>query len=93
MIEPVWSSKAEIEYNGKKVGIKTIQREILSNGWIDFGVKSDDNTFIEVFGKNPISIAIKPKQEFKAEFDLFQNTPEQVALAKEIWQAIQKAYF
>jgi hypothetical protein len=46
-----------------------------------------------VFGKNPIPIVVKPKQEFKPEYDLFQNTPDQLELAKEIWDAIQHIYF
>ena len=83
----------EIHYRDKKVAIRTIQRETLSNGWIDFGVKSDDDTFFYVFGKNPVSMAIKPKQAFKPEYDFFQNTPEQVELVKEIWAAIQQKYF
>lgn len=93
MIEPVWSPITEIEYKGKTVAIRTILNETLSNGWIEFGVKSEDETFIEVFGKNPVPLAVKPKQTFKAEFDFFQNTPEQVELVKEIWAAIQQNYF
>gem|GEM_PF-6367343 len=80
-------------FKGKAVAIRTMQVELLDNGWIEFSAKSDDSTFSEVFGKNPIPIAVKPKQEFKAEFDLFQNTPEQIELSKEIWNAIQRSYY
>lgn len=93
MIEPVWSSITEINYKGKTVAIRTILTETLSNGWIEFGVKSEDETFMEVFGKNPVPLPVKPKQAFKADFDFFQNTPEQVELVRAIWAAIQQNYF
>jgi hypothetical protein len=93
MIEPVRRFTASIDYKDRKLGIEMIQGETLSNDWMDFGVKSEDETFVEVFGKNPIPIVVKPKQEFKAEYDFFQNTPEQLALVKEIWKAIQRTYF
>ena len=93
MQESAWSARTEIEYNNKRLVIRIIEREELNNGWIDFGVKSDDDTFLRVFGKNPIPMPIKPKEEFKPEYDLFQNTPEQVELAKRIWHEIQRMYF
>lgn len=93
MIDPVRTYSADINYMGKKLGISIIQGETLSNDWIDFGVQSHDDTFIDVFGKNPVPLVVKPKQEFKAEYDLFQNTPEQIELVREIWNAIQRIYF
>jgi hypothetical protein len=93
MIEPVWGPATEIVYKGKPLLIKTILNETLSNGWMEFGVKCDNETFLQVFGKNPIPLAVKPKQEFKAEYDFFQNTPEQVELVKAIWSLIQQNYF
>lgn len=91
-METAWSSPVLINYKNKGVAIRTMQVELLNNGWVEYSAKSDDSTFSEVFGKNPISIAIKPKQEFKPEYDLFQNTPEQIELSKEIWDAIQRRY-
>jgi hypothetical protein len=93
MKESLRDVKTEIAYKGRTIAITTVQTEMLSNGWFNFGVQSDDDTFVEVFGKNPIPFAIKPKQEFKTEYDFFQNTPEQVELVKEIWYAIQREYF
>jgi hypothetical protein len=93
MIDPIRRYTATIRFREKPVAISIIQGETLSNGWMDFGVKSDDDTFLEVFGKNPIPLVVKPKQEFKPEYDLFQNTPEQMELVKEIWNAIQQIYF
>lgn len=93
MIDPVRSYTTEITFRDKKLPIAIVQGEIFSNGWIDFGVKSEDDTFLSVFGKNPVPLVVKPKQEFKPEYDLFQNTPEQRELAKEIWDAIQRIYF
>lgn len=93
MIEPVRSFTTEVDYKGKKLTITIVQGDTLSNDWIDFGVKSEDDTFLEVFGKNPVPVVVKPKQEFKPSYDLFQNTPEQVELGKEIWDAIQRIYF
>jgi hypothetical protein len=93
MIDPVRNYTAEVKYKGKNLTITVVQGETLSNDWIDFGVKSNDDTFLQVFGKNPIPIVVKPKQEFKPEYDLFQNTPDQLELAKEIWDAIQHIYF
>ncbi|HEV7330246.1 MAG TPA: hypothetical protein VGN63_04340 [Flavisolibacter sp.] len=93
MIDPVRSYTTEINYKDKKLAITIVQGETLSNDWIDFGVQSGDDTFLEVFGKNPIPLVVKPKQEFKAEYDLFQNTPEQIELVREIWNAIQRIYF
>lgn len=92
-MEPVQSFTTEIDYKDKKLAIAIIQGETLSNGWIDFGVKSEDDTFLRVFGNNPIPLVVKPKQEFKPEYDLFQNMPDQTELAKEIWNAIQRIYF
>jgi hypothetical protein len=92
-MEQIWGPAIDIEFNGKLVTIQTTRKEILNNGWIEFGAKSEDNTFIEVFGKNPIPIAIKPKQPFKPQYDLFQNKPEQIDLCKQIWDAIQQQYF
>ncbi|MDQ3276924.1 MAG: hypothetical protein M3Q06_01275 [Bacteroidota bacterium] len=93
MIDPVRRFTADIDYKGKKLAIAVVQGETFSNGWIDFGVESADDTFLHVFGKNPIPLVVKPKQEFKPEYDLFQNTPEQVELGREIWNAIQRIYF
>lgn len=93
MIDPVRKFSTEIDYRGNTLSITMVQGETFSNGWIDFGVKSEDDTFLHVFGKNPVPLMIKPKQEFKAEYDLFQNTPEQRELVKEIWDAIQRIYF
>ena len=93
MIDPVRNFTTEINYRGKKLAIAIVQGETFSNGWIDFGVKSEDDTFLQVFGKNPVPLVVKPKQAFKPEYDLFQNTPEQAELAKEIWDAIQRIYF
>lgn len=93
MIDPVRNFTAEIEYRGKKLAITIVQGETFSNGWIDYGVKSEDDTFLQVFGNNPVPLVVKPKQEFKPEYDLFQNTPEQRELVKEIWDAIQRIYF
>ena len=93
MIDPVRRFTTEINYKGKKLSIEIVQGETFSNGWIDYGVKSEDDTFLSVFGKNPIPLVVKPKQEFKPEYDLFQNTPDQVELVKEIWDSIQRIYF
>ncbi len=93
MIEPVRRFAAEIDYNGRKLPIEILQGETLSNDWIDFGVKSGDDTFVQVFGKNPIPVVVKPKQPFKPDYDFFQNTPDQLAIVKEIWAAIQRIYF
>ena len=93
MIDPVRNFTTEINYRGKKLAIAIVQGETFSNGWIDFGVKSEDDTFLQVLGKNPVPLVVKPKQAFKPEYDLFQNTPEQAELAKEIWDAIQRIYF
>ena len=93
MIDPVRNFTTEVDYKGKKLAITIVQGETLSNDWIDFGVKSSDDTVLTVFGKNPIPLVVKPKQVFKPEYDLFQNTPEQRELVKEIWDAIQRIYF
>jgi hypothetical protein len=93
MLDPVWSHTTEIDYRDKKLSITIVQGDILSNGWIDFGVKSSDDTFLQVFGKNPIPLVVKPKQELKPEYDLFQNTPEQIELGTAVWNAIQRIYF
>ncbi|MBB1284538.1 hypothetical protein HRH25_09150 [Flavisolibacter sp. BT320] len=93
MIDPVRNYTTEIDYRGKKISITIVQGDTLSNGWVDFGVKSSDDTFVEVFGKNPIPLVVKPKQELKPEYDLFQNTPEQIELGTKVWNAIQRIYF
>jgi hypothetical protein len=93
MIDPIRNFTTEIDYKGRKLAIVIVQGETFSNGWIDFGVKSEDDTFLEVFGKNPVPLVVKPKQAFKPEYDLFQNTPDQMELAKELWNAIQRIYF
>lgn len=93
MIEPVRRFTTEIPYQDKTLAITIVQGETFSNGWIDFGVECGDETFRTVFGKNPIPLVVKPKQAFKPSYDLFQNTPEQVELVKEIWDAIQRIYF
>lgn len=93
MLDPVRSHTTEIDYRGRKLSITIVQGDTLSNGWIDFGVKGSDDTFLQVFGKNPIPLVVKPKQELKPEYDLFQNTPEQIELGTAVWNAIQKIYF
>lgn len=93
MIDPVRNFTTEIDYQGRKLPIVMVQGETFSNGWIDFGVKSEDDSFLNVFGSNPVPLVVKPKQAFKAEYDFFQNTPEQRELVKEIWNAIQRIYF
>ncbi len=93
MLDPIRTFATEIDYKGQKLPITIVQGETFSNGWIDFGVKSEDDTFLRVFGKNPVPLVVKPKQEFKPEYDLFQNTPEQIEVVKEIWDAIQRIYF
>ena len=93
MIDPVSRYTTEVNFQGKQLAIEIVQGETFSNGWIDYGVKSADDTFLTVFGKNPIPLVVKPKQDFKPEYDLFQNTPDQIDLVKEIWQAIQRIYF
>ena len=93
MIDPVRRFTTAIDYKNKQLAITIVQGETFSNGWIDFGVESEDDTFVRVFGKNPIPLVVKPKQEFKPAYDLFQNTPEQIELVKEIWTAIQRIYF
>ena len=93
MIDPVRRYTTDIDYRGRKVAISIVQGDTLSNGWIDFGVKSEDDTFLRVFGRNPIPLVVKPKQAFKPDYDLFQNTPEQIELVQQIWQATQRIYF
>ena len=93
MIDPIRNYTADIDYRGRKLAISIVQGDTLSNGWIDFGVKSEDDTFLEVFGQNPIPLVVKPKQGFKPEYDLFQNTPEQMELVQQIWDATQRIYF
>ena len=93
-MEPVWSSATEVSYKGAKVAVQVAKGEILSNDWIEYHIKSEDDAFRDIMGENEIKIAIKPSLPYTPDNDLVyeQRTPEQTILVKEIWNFIRQLH-
>lgn len=94
-MDRVWDKVSEIEYQGNKVVTQTAQGNALANGWIEFQVKSNDESFTNVFGTDEVRIVTKPSLPYTPENDLDydKRTPEQTILVKEIWDNIHQLYF
>jgi hypothetical protein len=91
----VWDTVSELQHQGNTVVIRTARGETLANGWTEFHVASNDQSFTNVFGEDEVRIVIKPSLPYSPENDLDydKRTPEQTILIKEISDIIRQLYF